>query len=145
MDQEITELISKKATGQRKRLLLTWWKEDCCREKARSVKRWQENDLNHMKEAFKKDYRTKIPFFKMDDKATEERAQKQFPQRNEQMNRKDRPLTNTENGKMGPNTIRREVETSGHLPFLVQNLNHPKECSPITFTKPRSEVNPEPV
>ena len=38
-DQEIVDLISKKATGQRKKILISWWKEECIREEEKSVRR----------------------------------------------------------------------------------------------------------
>ena len=36
-DQEIVDLVSKKATGQRKKILINWWKEECIREEEKSV------------------------------------------------------------------------------------------------------------
>ena len=45
IDQEIVDPISKKATGQRRKLIIDWLKQDCIREEERSTKRWQENNI----------------------------------------------------------------------------------------------------
>ena len=58
-DQEIVDLISKKATGQRKKILINWWKEECIREEEKSVKRWQEKDLKWL-ESYEEEFRKKI-------------------------------------------------------------------------------------
>ena len=57
--QEIVDLISKKATGQRKKILINWWKEECIREEEKSVKRWQEKNLKWL-ESYEEEFRKKI-------------------------------------------------------------------------------------
>ena len=69
--------------------------------------------LESYEENFKKDYRTKIPFLKLDDKDTAERAQKRAPQSNQQTTHKTYPL---QIQVMKTNTTNREVETPDHLP-----------------------------
>ena len=67
IDQEIVDLISKKATGQRRKILIDWWKQDCIREEESSTKRWQENNIKWLEsyeQTFKNGYQTKNPYIK---------------------------------------------------------------------------------
>ena len=92
-DQEIVDLISKKATGQRKKILINWWKEECIREEEKSVKRWQEKNpkwLEAYDEEFRKKYETKNPFLKIDDMTEVGRTQTGNRPRVQQRNILDR-------------------------------------------------------